>query len=261
MVARRLRVGTANLLHGLDVRTGSLDLRAVAEGLRALDADVLALQEVDRDLARSGQIDQTRRLAELLGMEGVFVPALLGSPDTSWTAVPADDDGAPGYGVAVLSRLPVVAAERHALPGGGDGERRPGATPSRPGWDREPRTALAVDVDHGGHVPLRVTSFHLSYLPWRAARQLQAAARAAAAGGGPAVLAGDCNLPAQAVRALLRRRWAHAGGQPTYPAWQPRLQVDQIAVTGGVAVEAVERAPAGTSDHLPMVARLRLPER
>lgn len=257
-----LRLATANILHGIDIATGRVDLDAVASALAALDADVLALQEVDRDLARSGNRDQARELGERLGMHARFAPALLGDPDDRWTTVGADVDGRPGYGVALLSRTPLRDVIRTALPGGGPGRRAPRAEtaqgPRSPGWDREPRTALTATADVRG-TPLRVTTTHASYLPWRAALQLRATEAVARGEGEPAVLAGDCNLPVGAVRALLGRAWTHAGGAPTYPSWQPRMQVDQIAATGGVAVEDVAVLDVPTSDHRAVLARLRVP--
>src|SRR6185503_5588957 len=46
-----LRIATFNLLHGLDVRSNRVDLDAAAEAIDKLDADVVAVQEVDRGLA------------------------------------------------------------------------------------------------------------------------------------------------------------------------------------------------------------------
>jgi endonuclease/exonuclease/phosphatase family metal-dependent hydrolase len=268
-IAVQLRVATCNVLHGLDVRTGRVDLAATREAVAALDADVIALQEVDRSLPRSGMADQVAVLAEELGMEGVFCPALLGDPDRSWTVVGPEDPGGPAYGVGLLTRAPLRDVVRTALPGGGDGERQPAdgqpsaSTPGGPGWDREPRAALTALLDAGG-APLRVTSTHLSYLPWRGAAQLRHAAavatgEATADAAVPAVLAGDCNLPAAVVRSLLGRRWTHAGGEPTYPAWRPRLQVDQIAVTGGAAVVDVEVQRLPPSDHRAVLATIAVP--
>jgi endonuclease/exonuclease/phosphatase family metal-dependent hydrolase len=254
-----LRIGTYNLLHGIDIRSGRVDLDAAAAAITALDLDVVCLQEVDRALPRSAGLDQTEVLAELLGLHGVFGPALLGDPDRAWTAA-SGDAGGPAYGVALLSRHPIAASSRTTLPGGGDGRRTSTpTTPGNPGWDREPRTALTGMLDVGGR-PLRVTSTHLSYLPWRGLAQLRAAARAAAGDGSvPAVLAGDCNLPVWPVRAALGRRWTHPGGTPTYPAWKPRLQADQILVAGDVDVVDLSVVPSGPSDHLAVVATIELP--
>lgn len=235
----------------------------MAEAIGALDADLVALQEVDRRLERTGGVDQVAWLAERLGLHGLFAPALLGDPGTRWTELRGPDPGGPAYGVGLLSRTPLNDPQRLALPGGGDGSRRPGATPQNPGWDNEPRVALAATVDVGG-TAVRVATAHLSYLPWRGLAQLRAAASGIAARPGPAALLGDLNLPALPVRLMLVDAdhdggWTHAGGAPTYPAWRPRLQVDQLLVRGGLTVRDITVAPQATSDHLPLVATVALP--
>jgi endonuclease/exonuclease/phosphatase family metal-dependent hydrolase len=247
-----------NLLHGICMRSGRLDLEAAADAIAALHADVVALQEVDRDLERSGGVDQVAWLAGRLGLQGLFAPALLGDPGTRWTALHGTDPGGPAYGVGLLSRTPLAAPERLPLPGGGDGFRRPGATPQNPGWDNEPRVTLAATVKVGG-TEVRVATAHLSYLPWRGLAQLHAAADRIAARAGPAALLGDLNLPSWPVRLLLGDGWTHAGGAPTYPAWRPRIQVDQLLVRGGLTVRDIVVAAPATSDHLPLVATVAVP--
>ena len=231
-----------------------MDLTGAARLVEGLYADVVALQEVDRGQPRSGGADQVRDLAAELGLHGVFAPSLAGDPEDCWHALHGDDPGGTAFGVGLLSRWPVVAAGVRRLPGGGDGCRAAGATPARPGWDREPRVALHAVLDAGGQ-RLRVTVAHLSYLPWRAVAQLLAAARNA--GGGPALLLGDFNLPAPVVRAALPG-WHHAGGSATYPAADPRLQLDHVLVRGGVRVRSCRSGPALAGDHLPVVADLEL---
>lgn len=247
-------MATYNVLHGLSVRTGHLDLAAAAATIESLQADVVALQETDRALDRSGGVHQTAWLAERLGMEHAFAPALLGDPETAWTTVGADDPGGPAYGVALLSRHPLRGVTRRPLPGGGPGHRRTRPTPSRPGWDREPRVLLAADVVTPDG-PVRVATTHLSYLPWHGLVQLRAAVAGAE---GPTVLAGDFNLPVRVVRVALGRGWRHAGGAPTYPSVRPRTQPDQLVVHGGWWGTATVGSP-GASDHLPLVATVSAP--
>lgn len=248
-----------NLLHGISLRrSGAVDLAAAADAIAALDADVIALQEVDRALPRSGAVDQVAELALQTGLHGVFGPALLGDPDKRWTVLPPGDPGGPAYGVGLLARSPLEQVRRIPLPGGGDGTRPGTATPGRPGWDREPRVALTAEVCHQG-LRVQLACTHLSYLPWRAWAQLQVALRAVAARPDPAVLLGDLNLPVWPVRLALRGGWSHAGGTPTYPSWRPRMQVDQVLVRGGLEVLDVVVGPPGTSDHLPLIATLGLP--
>jgi len=256
MTASDLRVVSYNLLHGVDLAArGAVDLSAAVDVLAGLNADVVALQEADRGQDRSGGADQVADLADALAMTGVFCPALLGDPGTSWR--PADpDDGGPAYGVGLLVRGDPAATERVTLPGGGAGTRRPGASPQRPGWDHEPRVALAARLAvGGGH--LTVVATHLSYLPFRAVRQLRAAS-GIAADAGARVLAGDLNLPAWAVRAVVARS-RHAGGQPTYPAWRPRVQMHHVLVDGPIEIVRATAHERTSSDHRPLVVDLRLP--
>lgn len=249
-----LRIVSYNLLHGMHLaRRGTVDLPAVAEVLAEVGADVVALQEVDRDQARSGHVDQAADLGDRLGMRGVFCAALSGSPDHSWTPA-TDTTTGPAYGVGLLTRLPLRAVRRVALPGGGAGTRSPDASLRNPGWDHEPRVALAAAVDVGGRTVEFIVT-HLSYLPWRAVRQLRTATAAATAP--TAVLVGDLNLPAALVRAL--PAWRHAGGAATYPAWKPRVQVHHVLVRGGARVDGVTVHPRSTSDHRPLIADLRVP--
>lgn len=255
MTSGDVRIVSYNLLHGVDIGArGAVDLSAAAGVLAGLDADLVALQEVDRGQARSGGADQVAQLADALGMTGIFCPALLGDPGTSWRPASPDDGGA-AYGVGLLVRGGLIGTRRVRLPGGGAGTRRPGASPQRPGWDREPRVALVATVSTGrGRLTTAVT--HLSYLPLRAVRQLRAADRTVTADG-VRVLVGDLNLPAWAVRAIVPGS-RHAGGQPTYPAWQPRLQMHHVLVDGPVDVVRATAHDRTTSDHRPLVVDLRL---
>ncbi len=240
------------------MRSGLVDLGAAAEAIAALDADVVALQEADRGLERTNGVDQVAELARRTGLHGLFAPALLGSPDGRWAALDGPDPGEPGYGVGLLSRAPLEAPQRVALPGGGDGQRTRGASPQNPGWDHEPRIALAATV-RAGDAYVRVATAHLSYLPWRGLAQLRAAAAAVAVFAGPAALIGDLNLPAWPVRLALFGGWTQARSGPTYPAWRPRVAVDQLLVRGGLVVRDVVVAAPATSDHLPLVATVAVP--
>jgi endonuclease/exonuclease/phosphatase family metal-dependent hydrolase len=255
MTTPGMRIVSYNLLHGIDLAAGGVvDLSAAVDVLAGLDADIVALQEVDRGQDRSGDTDQVAHLADALAITGVFCPALLGDPGTSWRTADTDDGGG-AYGVGLLVRGGLAATERVVLPGGGAGSRRPGASPQRPGWDREPRVALAARLAVGDR-PLTVVVTHLSYLPVRAIRQLRVASGIDASGGAR-VLVGDLNLPTWAVRAVVRGS-RHAGGGPTYPAWRPRLQMDHVLVDGPIEVLGATAHEHTSSDHLPLVVDLRL---
>jgi endonuclease/exonuclease/phosphatase family metal-dependent hydrolase len=260
-----LRVATYNLLHGLDVRSGTVDLDAAADAIAGLEADVVAVQEVDRGLTRSAGRDQVAELAARLGVTGVFAPALLGDPTLRWERGPgADPDpGGPAYGVGLLSALPLTAVAVAALPGGGPGQarpRRPDAKhPPIPYRDGEPRAALRATVE-AAWGPVAVTTAHLSFVPWRGRRQLTWAAAFAqgAPDGSAAVLFGDLNLPARVVATALRRRgWRTAPAGATFPSWQPVAQLDHLLVRGEVTVTDLRVGPRGPSDHLPLCGTVR----
>jgi endonuclease/exonuclease/phosphatase family metal-dependent hydrolase len=83
-------------------------MQLAVDGLRALAPDVIALQEV-RQIA--GQLpNQAETLAAALGMRFEFAPA------TPW--------GGGDEGLAILSRLPIVASAAHELPHAVPTERR-----------------------------------------------------------------------------------------------------------------------------------------
>ena len=111
-----------------------IDLKRTAGVIAKMNADVVTLQEVDKNCARSGKQDIAAELAKLLKMDHRFGPSF-----------PYDGGE---YGLAVLSRLPIVAMKQHKLPGGS-----------------EPRTALEVQVKvEGVKEPVSVVSIHIDWL-------------------------------------------------------------------------------------------------
>ena len=104
-----MRIATFNILHGRTPADDVVDVDRLAAAVRELDADVLALQEVDRDQPRSRNADLTAVAAEAMGaVEHRFVAALSGTPGATWSAATGEEQpGSAGYGIALLSRLPV----------------------------------------------------------------------------------------------------------------------------------------------------------
>ena len=86
--APKIRVASFNIAAGK-----VSDMTAIAKAIRAMNVDVVALQEVDKLTARSGRVDQAAELAKLTGMQAVFGRAI-------------DFDGGE-YGLAFLSRYPL----------------------------------------------------------------------------------------------------------------------------------------------------------
>ena len=67
----RFRLMTYNLHHG-EGMDGRVDLERIAEIIRREGADIVALQEVDRGVARTARRDLSGELAALTGMTCLF---------------------------------------------------------------------------------------------------------------------------------------------------------------------------------------------
>jgi endonuclease/exonuclease/phosphatase family metal-dependent hydrolase len=247
----RLRFGTFNLLHGLAVDSGAVRDADLQDAARILDADVLALQEVDRGQPRSHKSDQAAVVAaELATPWWRFAPAVLGVPGLDGTpADPLTDHPGPAYGIALLSRLPVLswharsfAAAPIRLPLHEAGQR--GLVPV----NDHPRVALAA-VIVGPDGPFTVVATHLSFVPGWNVRQLRAIVRWTRTMPGPRLILGDLNLPGGVPRAL--SRWRQLARVRTYPSWRPRVQWDHILADGLApgAVRTVTAHRLPVSDH------------
>jgi endonuclease/exonuclease/phosphatase family metal-dependent hydrolase len=238
-----VRIATFNLLNGRSPDDEAVDPDRFGRAIAALDADLLALQEVDRDQPRSGGADLTTLAAGAMGaVEHRFVAALTGTPG-GWAGAAGDEpDGTPAYGIAVLSRYPVTAWHVVRLPAAS--VRVPYRAPGqrRLEWVRdEPRVALVADVETPSG-PLRLGATHLSYLPLSSGRQLRrlvhGLGRHPGLHNGPTVLAGDLNMSPRRARGITRMRSLATG--PTFPSQAPVVQLDHLlsdrpldVVTGG----------------------------
>lgn len=228
-------------------------LAALADQIRDIDPDVIALQEVDLGQRRSGRLDQTAVLADLLGWDGHRFAATYAGPVVGLRRRPrrsaltgrADDvlgplrallgAGPAGFGNALLTRLP-VRAWRVARLGRGPAvlTRRGGGRAFDPRSyalsTSTMRNMIAAQIDPadgaGGAGGLAVASTHLATRTGTAAAQLAAAWAALAALPGPHVLAGDLNLHAELLAPLGIARGLGEGA--TYPSGAPARRIDHI---------------------------------
>ncbi|MEO3819467.1 endonuclease/exonuclease/phosphatase family protein [Plantactinospora sp. B24E8] len=258
-----MRLATFNLLHGRSPHDGLVDETRLAATVAALDADILALQEVDRDQSRSNHLDLTAIAAQALDAPAHrFAAAVVGTPGEQFRPLTHDDDGhgEPLYGVGLISRYPVRSWQvirLTALP-----VRSPVIVPGPGGGivllRDEPRVVLAAELDTP-HGPVTAAATHLSFVPGWNIRQLRQVVRALRTLPPPRILLGDLNLPASL--ATLVSGWRSLAHRPTYPATQPRVQLDHILADPRdshplPAVTAITTPAATISDHRPLVVDL-----
>ncbi|MEM6326235.1 MAG: endonuclease/exonuclease/phosphatase family protein [Bacteroidota bacterium] len=277
-----VRVATFNLEHFVDlhdspyIRNGREDApdadalaeryTMFAEALRAMDADVISLQEVEGE-----------------GLVRALVDSLV--PDMGYRFVASADDADWYMNVVVMSRLPLGPVTSFAdavtpIPGQTDEEGRPEAT------DLANHRMLAVDVYARPDYTFTLAAAHLKAgrgdrnEAWRSGQAALLHAwfsqRFGASGGDANVLlAGDLNaipgtpsfaalLNADGALGSVRLGDPLAGtGRFTHPAEDPQRRLDHVLPSEGAAPETVSvdvpmlmRNPERLSDHLPVVLTL-----
>ncbi len=244
----------------------------VVEGVRALDADVVVLQEV---WSPAGGPSTAQAIGSSLGYRVFEHPLARGrraaphpGADHRWMrsvdwrgeghalylnserplpgrVVRSDRFGEaePGsWGIAVLSRLPVLSHRVIEL----------GRLPR----DRVTRAAIVLQVDVGGR-PLTVIGTHMSHLTYGSPAQFLRLQRLLRdlPGDQASVLAGDMNLWGPPTSAFFGG-WRRIVRGRTWPSWRPHSQIDHILVRGPVAGVGATVMPACGSDHLAVRAGL-----
>jgi endonuclease/exonuclease/phosphatase family metal-dependent hydrolase len=115
MPPRTLRVLTLNCWNVSEPYAARMAVARAA--IAALDPDLIGLQEI---IVRRDGFDQAEDVLGGLGYHTAYGPAFRWTEDGHVSCDAAGD----GFGNAIASRWPIVASERHALPGEEIGERR-----------------------------------------------------------------------------------------------------------------------------------------
>lgn len=242
----RLRVMTYNV-HACKGRDRVISPRRIAEVIASASPDIVALQELDVGRHRSDRLDQAELIARELGMNFHFAPAMRVMEEE--------------FGDAILTTLPMRLVKADALPA------------IRFPVRLESRGALWTEIRRG-EARVQMLTTHLGLV--RRERRLQAAKLRSAAWLGhpdchdPTILAGDFNFLSRSrayahVTSRLRdaQRLAHGPREATFPARYPRFRIDYVFVSSSVQVDRIEalRTAAAriASDHLPLIADLRIP--
>ena len=233
--------------------------------MSAFAPDVLGLQEVDYLLGRSDSQNQVAQIARLMGTpHWAFAPSVMGSPDEKWRkpgrgdikVVTESTPGSPGYGIGLVSKIPVTSWHRLELnvaPIGIFMKLPRNGKIKRIYVHDHPRSAIAAVLENGW----LVINTHLSFVPFfnfmqllqvkRWTRKLPVKDKA------KIIIMGDFNLRfSKLVRGV---NWNSLAVERTFPSWSPTVQIDYF-LSQKVASEdvvLVELAPSGISDHLPLI--------
>ena len=227
----KLRLASYNVHRGIG-RDRRLEPQRILDVLREIDADVIALQEVE---AHDSGGDMLAWLAEQTGYHAIAGTTL------------KRHDG--HYGNGMLSRCPVREKKICDL-----------------SWRRrEPRGAIAADVDCGEGHTLRVVATHLGLRPAERREQVERILRLFSwRDGDRAVLMGDLNewfLWGRPLRRL-HRYFDETPAVATFPSRFPVFALDRLWTHPGsilTDLKAHDSALARVaSDHLPLVATVNL---
>jgi endonuclease/exonuclease/phosphatase family metal-dependent hydrolase len=230
-----LHVASYNIRHGRGT-DNRVALERTAAVLRTVDADIVGLQEVDRNVERSGHVDEPALLGNLLGMQhafGAFMEYQGGR-----------------YGMAILSRYPIVSSREIVLPTG-----------------EEPRVALAARIVLPGGDTITAVNVHFDWVENDAARVRQARALSVVLDtlSDPWLLMGDFNDGPDSRTLRIFEGMVHPANKPTdssftFPSNDPVKEIDYIFAerserwrTSMVRVVADSLA----SDHRPIRTSVR----
>jgi beta-N-acetylhexosaminidase len=245
---RAVHVLVYNIHAGKDA-PGVDNLARVAELVRSTNADLVLLQEVDKGTKRSGNVDQPATLARMSGLNVAFGSAL-------------DYDGGK-YGVAILSRWPILEDTLFHLPVDPPQERS--------GGSHEPRGALRAIVQSPfGRLAVINTHLDASAVDrWRKQEadsivSLVAQTRRTES---LVIAGGDFNsTPESAVQVAVRKSglrdsWTECNGSQgfTFPDDNPVKRIDYLFLTGDVRCTSASVINTRVSDHRPVLIEVVIP--
>ena len=216
-----------------NIAAGQGDIARTATVIGSKNADIVALQEVDvRWSERSKFVDQADSLAKLLRMKAAFAPIY--------------DVGGKQFGVAILSRFPIVSSTNHTITRLSTQQQNAAPAPA-PGF-------LEAVVDISGD-RIRVFSTHLDYRqdPSVRTKQVGEMIEIMRRSSTPFILAGDLNAEPDALELAPLRFLRDAGEAMTYPASSPTKRIDYVLVSNQLSATDSRVDATDASDHRPVI--------
>ncbi|WP_408010005.1 endonuclease/exonuclease/phosphatase family protein [Pseudalkalibacillus sp. A8] len=247
-----VRVMTYNIHAGAG-SDGVYDTDQIANVIQESGAEIIGLQEVDVHWgARSNYDNIVKDLAEQLDMHYFFAPIYDFDPLS-------EDAPRRQFGVAVLSKYPILQATNHEITRLSTQDANPEPRPS-PGF------AEAIINVNGKIVPFYVT--HLDYRGDPTVRMMQVddMLNIFQEQSGDKILVGDMNATpdAQELSPLFENftdAWSINTDDPpgyTYSALSPSKRIDYIFTSDKMIVQHSEVISTLASDHLPVIADIIL---
>jgi len=201
--SRIVRVLTFNIYHG-ETMKGDFDLDLIADVIKSVNPDLVALQEVDFKTNRAKKLDLPVELGLRTGLTPLFGKAMPYS------------DGE--YGEGILSRYSFSSTKNHLL---------------KAGIDKEPRSALEVKVVIQSGDTIRFIGTHLDHTEEgkdrvNQARQLN---KLFTKNDIPTILVGDLNAkPESESMQVFYEEWTKSFLEniPTWPSDNANRKIDYV---------------------------------
>lgn len=219
-------------------KPGLIDMDAIIKAIRTENPDLVALQEVDVNTARSGKINQAEVIARKLGMNFFFAKAI-------------DHDGG-DYGVCILSKFPISETKIHRL-----------TTVAGTGGEPRVLATARIQLTKGKYIRFGSTHLDAQSKPINRDVQIEEINELARQETLPFIIAGDFNaVPGSSVIDKLYQSFT-ISCQPcgaTFPVVTPGRTIDYIGFRKAEKFSIVSHKVVQehyASDHLPVTAIIK----
>lgn len=232
--AQRVKILTYNIHHANPPsKPGKIDIEAIAEVIKAADADVVGIQEVDVRVSRSEMMDQAKRLAELTHTNYFFSKGI--------------DLEKGEYGILILSKHKILNQHRYDLP-----------MPVK----SENRSLAVIEVEMAGGKKIAFANSHFDLKDANKLVQAQFVNEVVSKYAYPVIFVGDLNAsPDSEPIKLLEQQFSRnkKDNKPTFPNTGAKEEIDYIMVSKPTKFswkkyKVVEASYP--SDHLPLYAEI-----
>lgn len=231
-----MRIISYNIHHGTDL-DGKLDLERIAKLIHESKATIIGLQEVDKYYGeRSDFKDQAKELAKLLNFHYCYGVNLNLEPTEN-------NINNRQYGIATLSKYPIINAEHIFLNS----------------YGKEQRGVLSATIEKSG-MQMNIYNTHLGIdVPSRSS-QINELIHITAKFQGPKVLLGDFNTEpcSKEIQLLLNNTvfidsFKNVENANTFPSNDPHQRIDYIFTSSNIKNANQRVIHSSASDHLPII--------